>query len=190
MGLERLASIVQDVDSIFDVDTLKALRDHICRLAEKEYGQNDQYDVSIRVVTDHIRSVTFMISDGIMPSNEGRGYVPPCRLLRRACRHGRLLGILGQFLPQLAETVIAGSKDGYPELEEKREFILNVIAKEEEQFNKTIDQGLGILQEIEKEMQEKGAKELSGDDAFKLYDTYGFPLDLTKADDWKKRIYS
>lgn len=179
MGLERLASIVQDVDSIFDVDTLKALRDHICRLAEKEYGQNDQYDVSIRVVTDHIRSVTFMISDGIMPSNEGRGYVLR-RLLRRACRHGRLLGIEGQFLPGLAETVIAGSKDGYPELEEKREFILNVIAKEEEQFNKTIDQGLGILQEIEKEMQEKGAKELSGDDAFKLYDTYGFPLDLTK----------
>ena len=179
MGLERLASIVQDVDSIFDVDTLKALRDHICRLAEKEYGQNDQYDVSIRVVTDHIRSVTFMISDGIMPSNEGRGYVLR-RLLRRACRHGRLLGIEGQFLPELAETVIAGSKDGYPELEEKREFILNVIAKEEEQFNKTIDQGLGILQEIEKEMQEKGAKELSGDDAFKLYDTYGFPLDLTK----------
>ena len=140
---------------------------------------NYDSDVSIRVITDHVRSVTFMISDGIMPSNEGRGYVLR-RLLRRACRHGRLLGIQGEFLPQLSETVITGSKDGYPELEEKKEFILKVIAKEEEQFNKTIDQGLGILKEMEKEMQEKGEKTLSGADAFKLYDTYGFPLDLTK----------
>lgn len=179
MGLERLASVVQDVDSIFDVDTIKALRDHVCRIAAAEYGKNYDSDVSIRVITDHVRSVTFMISDGIMPSNEGRGYVLR-RLLRRACRHGRLLGIQGEFLPQLSETVIAGSKDGYPELEEKKEFILKVIAKEEEQFNKTIDQGLGILKEMEKEMQDKGEKTLSGADAFKLYDTYGFPLDLTK----------
>ncbi len=179
MGLERLASVVQDVDSIFDVDTIKALRDHVCGLAGKEYGNDYDNDVSIRVITDHIRSVTFMISDGIMPSNEGRGYVLR-RLLRRACRHGRLLGIHKGFLPELAQTVIAGSKDGYPELEEKKEFILKVIAKEEEQFNKTIDQGLGILAEMIAGMEAKGRKTLSGDDAFRLYDTYGFPLDLTK----------
>ena len=179
MGLERLASVVQDVDSIFDVDTIKALRDHVCELAGKEYGKEYNDDVSIRVITDHIRSVTFMISDGIMPSNEGRGYVLR-RLLRRACRHGRLLGIHKGFLPELAQTVIAGSKDGYPELEEKKEFILKVIAKEEEQFNKTIDQGLGILAEMIAGMEAKGGKTLSGDDAFRLYDTYGFPLDLTK----------
>ena len=179
MGLERLASVVQDVDSIFDVDTIKALRDHVCRLAEKEYGKEYKDDVSIRVITDHIRSVTFMISDGIMPSNEGRGYVLR-RLLRRACRHGRLLGIHKGFLPELAESVIAGSKDGYPELEEKREFILKVISKEEEQFNKTIDQGLGILSDMIADMDTKGEKTLNGEDAFRLYDTYGFPLDLTK----------
>lgn len=179
MGLERLASVVQDVDSIFDVDTIKALRDHVCRLAGKEYGKEYKDDVSIRVITDHIRSVTFMISDGIMPSNEGRGYVLR-RLLRRACRHGRLLGIHKGFLPELAENVIEGSKDGYPELEEKREFILKVIAKEEEQFNKTIDQGLGILADMIADMEEKGEKTLNGEDAFRLYDTYGFPLDLTK----------
>lgn len=179
MGLERLASVVQDVDSIFDVDTIKALRDHVCRLADAEYGKEYNSDVSIRVITDHIRSVTFMISDGIMPSNEGRGYVLR-RLLRRACRHGRLLGIEKGFLPELAETVIAGSKDGYPELEEKKEFILKVISKEEEQFNKTIDQGLGILSEMIGKMEAEGAKTLGGEDAFRLYDTYGFPLDLTK----------
>ena len=179
MGLERLASVVQDVDSIFDVDTIKALRDHVCRLADVEYGKEYNSDVSIRVITDHIRSVTFMISDGIMPSNEGRGYVLR-RLLRRACRHGRLLGIEKGFLPELAKTVIEGSKDGYPELEEKREFILKVISKEEEQFNKTIDQGLGILSDMIEKMEADGSKTLGGEDAFRLYDTYGFPLDLTK----------
>ncbi len=179
MGLERLASVVQDVDSIFDVDTIKALRDHVCRLADKEYGKEYNDDVSIRVITDHIRSVTFMISDGIMPSNEGRGYVLR-RLLRRACRHGRLLGIHKGFLPELAQTVIEGSKDGYPELEEKKEFILKVITKEEEQFNKTIDQGLGILSELIEKLEAEGKKTLAGEDAFRLYDTYGFPLDLTK----------
>ena len=179
MGLERLASVVQDVDSIFDVDTLKALRDHICRLADTEYGKDAQADISIRVITDHTRSVTFMISDGIMPSNEGRGYVLR-RLLRRACRHGRLLGIEGSFIPELAQTVIEGSTDGYPELEEKKDFILKVIAKEEDQFNKTIDQGLGILAEMTAKMEAEQTTTLSGADAFKLYDTYGFPIDLTK----------
>ena len=179
MGLERLASVVQDVDSIFDVDTIKALRDHVCRLADVEYGKEYNSDVSTRLITDHIRSVTFMISDGIMPSNEGRGYVLR-RLLRRACRHGRLLGIEKGFLPELAKTVIEGSKDGYPELEEKREFILKVISKEEEQFNKTIDQGLGILSDMIEKMEADGSKTLGGEDAFRLYDTYGFPLDLTK----------
>ena len=178
MGLERLASVVQDVESIFDVDTIKALRDHVCRLAGKEYGKEYNNDVSIRVITDHIRSVTFMISDGIMPSNEGRGYVLR-RLLRRACRHGRLLGIHKGFLPELAQTVIEGSKDGYPELEEKKEFILKVITKEEEQFNKTIDQGLGILADMTDRLEAAGEKTLNGEDAFRLYDTYGFPLDLT-----------
>ena len=178
MGLERLACVVQDVDSMFDIDTMKALRDHVCAMSEKHYGIDHETDVSLRVVTDHIRSVTFMISDGIMPSNSGRGYVLR-RLLRRACRHGRLLGIEGAFLVELAQTVIDGSKDGYPELEEKKDFIFNVIAKEEAQFNKTIDQGLSILANMEEEMKKNGETVLSGENAFKLYDTYGFPIDLT-----------
>ena len=179
MGLERLASVVQDVDSIFDVDTICALRNKVCELAHTEYKKDEAKDVSIRLITDHIRSATFMISDGIMPTNEGRGYVLR-RLIRRAARHGRLLGIDGRFLATLSATVIEGSKDGYPELEEKKDFIFNVLTKEEEQFNKTIDQGLNILGEMEEKMQQEGKKELSGEDAFKLYDTYGFPLDLTK----------
>lgn len=179
MGLERLAVVVQDVDSIFDVDTLQALRDKVCEMAGVRYKDNEKQDISIRVITDHIRSVTFMVSDGIMPSNEGRGYVLR-RLLRRAARHGRLLGIEGKFLYKLCETVIEGSKDGYPELEEKRVFITKVISEEEEKFNKTIDQGLSILGDMETELEKNGKKQLSGEDAFKLYDTYGFPLDLTK----------
>ncbi len=178
MGLERLACIVQDVDSMFDIDTLHALREHVCKLAGAEYGKEESTDISIRVITDHIRSVTFMISDGILPSNSGRGYVLR-RLLRRASRHGRILGIDGAFLVELSGTVIEGSKDGYPELEEKRDFIFKVIAKEEEQFNKTIDQGLSILAGIEEEMEKRGEKVLSGEEAFRLYDTYGFPVDLT-----------
>ena len=178
MGLELLACVVQDVDSMFDIDTMKALRDHVCAMSGKHYGIDHETDVSLRVVTDHIRSVTFMISDGIMPSNSGRGYVLR-RLLRRACRHGRLLGIEGAFLVELAQTVIDGSKDGYPELEEKKDFIFNVIAKEEAQFNKTIDQGLSILADMEEEMKKNGETVLSGENAFKLYDTYGFPIDLT-----------
>ena len=179
MGLERLASVVQDVDSIFDVDTLCALRNKVCELAHTEYKKDENKDVSIRLITDHIRSATFMISDGIMPTNEGRGYVLR-RLIRRAARHGRLLGIDGKFLAELSAVVIEGSKDGYPELEEKKDFIFQVLTKEEEQFNKTIDQGLHILGEMEATMEKEGRKELSGEDAFKLYDTYGFPMDLTK----------
>ena len=179
MGLERLAVAVQDVDSIFDVDTLRALTDHVGEVAHTVYHQDEKKDVSIRIITDHIRSVTFMISDGIMPSNEGRGYVLR-RLLRRAARHGRILGIEGLFLSELAKVVIATSKDGYPELEEKREMILKVISEEENKFNKTIDQGLTILEELEANMKEAGKTTLDGADAFKLYDTYGFPLDLTK----------
>ena len=179
MGLERLASVVQDVDSIFDVDTIKALRDKVCEFASVEYKADADKDVSIRLITDHIRSATFMISDGIMPTNEGRGYVLR-RLIRRAARHGRLLGIDGKFLAKLSTTVIEGSKDGYPELEEKKEFIFKVLTQEEDKFNKTIDQGLSILASMQDEMKEAGKTVLSGADAFKLYDTYGFPLDLTK----------
>ena len=179
MGLERLAVAVQDVDSIFDVDTLRALTDHVGEVAHAVYHEDEKKDVSIRIITDHIRSVTFMISDGIMPSNEGRGYVLR-RLLRRAARHGRILGIDGLFLSELAKVVIATSKDGYPELEEKKEMILKVISEEENKFNRTIDQGLTILEDFEAAMKEEGKTTLDGADAFKLYDTYGFPLDLTK----------
>ena len=178
MGLERLAAVVQDVDSIFDVDTILALRSKVCELSGKEYKKEYKWDVSIRIVTDHIRSATFMISDGIMPTNEGRGYVLR-RIIRRAARHGKLLGIEGAFLSRLSETVIEGSKDGYPELEEKKDFIFKVLTQEESKFAKTIDQGLSILNEMEEAMEKEGKKELSGSDAFKLYDTYGFPLDLT-----------
>ena len=179
MGLERLASVVQDVDSIFDVDTIRALREKVCELAHTVYKEDENKDVSIRLITDHIRSATFMISDGIMPTNEGRGYVLR-RLIRRAARHGRLLGIEGKFLAKLSETVIEGSKDGYPELEEKKDFIFKVLTQEEDKFNKTIDQGLSILASMQEEMKAAGKTALSGENAFKLYDTYGFPLDLTK----------
>mgnify|MGYP002702580197 FL=1 len=179
MGLERLAVVVQDVDSVFDIDTMKAIRDHICEMSGKTYETDAMDDVSIRLITDHIRSSTFLISDGVMPSNEGRGYVLR-RLIRRAARHGKLLGIQETFLAELAKTVIRECKDGYPELEEKKEFILNVLTQEENKFGKTIDQGLSILNEMEENMKAKGAKVLSGEDAFKLYDTYGFPMDLTE----------
>ncbi|MBQ2022090.1 MAG: alanine--tRNA ligase [Lachnospiraceae bacterium] len=179
MGLERLAVVVQDVDSLFTVDTNKALLDRVCALAGKEYQVDHETDISIRIVTDHIKSCTFMISDGIMPSNEGRGYVLR-RLLRRAARHGRKLGIEGKFLANLSDTVIALSKDGYPELEEKKVMIFKVLTEEEDKFNKTIDQGLAILADMEEAMKSEGTTKLSGADAFKLYDTYGFPLDLTK----------
>ena len=179
MGLERLATVVQDVDSIFDVDTICALREKVCEIAGKKYHENEKDDISIRLITDHMRSATFMISDGIMPTNEGRGYVLR-RLIRRAARHGRLLGFEEEFLAKLSETVIEGSKDGYPELEEKKDFILKVLTNEENQFGKTIDQGLKILAEMESDMQKKGVSILDGQDAFRLYDTYGFPMDLTR----------
>ena len=179
MGLERLAVVVQDVDSIFDVDTIKALRDKVCELAGVTYQTDDKKDVSIRLITDHIRSVTFMTSDGILPSNEGRGYVLR-RLLRRAARHGRLLGIKGNFLAELSRTVIEVSKDAYPELAEKQAHIFATLDTEEKNFNKTIDQGLSILATYQEELQASGTKVLSGEKAFKLYDTYGFPIDLTK----------
>ncbi len=179
MGLERLAVVVQDVTSVFDIDTMKAIRDRICELANVEYQTDEAKDVSIRLITDHIRSSTFLISDGVMPSNEGRGYVLR-RLIRRAARHGRLLGIKDLFLANLSQTVIAESKDGYPELDEKKAFILNVLSQEETKFDKTIDQGLTILGEMKDAMQKEGKTVLSGEDAFKLYDTYGFPLDLTE----------
>ena len=178
MGLERLAVVVQDVDSVFDIDTMKAIRDRICELANVTYMTDEKKDISIRLITDHIRSVTFMASDGIIPGNSGRGYVFR-RLLRRAARHGRTLGIDGLFLANLAMTVIECSKDGYPELDEKKELILKVLTTEEESFNKTIDQGIKILADMEEALLKDGKKELDGKDAFKLYDTYGFPIDLT-----------
>ena len=169
MGLERLAVVVQDVGSIFDVDTIKMLRDHVCKLAggiSYEAENTKESDISVRIVVDHIRSTTFMISDGIMPSNEGRGYVLR-RLIRRAVRHGRKLNIKGSFLPELASTVIEESKDGYPELIEKKDFILNVIQQEEEKFDKTYEQGLEILASMEKELEASGGKMLSGENAFR-----------------------
>ncbi|MDC7278001.1 alanine--tRNA ligase [Butyrivibrio fibrisolvens] len=178
MGLERLAVVMQDVDSVFDIDTMKAIRDKICEMSGKKYQVDALDDVSIRLITDHIRSSTFLISDGVTPSNEGRGYVLR-RLIRRAAKHGRALGISGTFMAKLSETVINECKDGYPELWEKREFIFKTLTAEEEQFNKTIDNGLEILAGMEEKLVAAGSKELSGEDTFKLYDTYGFPVDLT-----------
>ena len=175
MGLERIACISQGVDNLFEVDTVQNIMKHLSRIAKVEYKKDAKIDVSMRVITDHIRSTTFMIGDGVMPSNEGRGYVLR-RLLRRAARHGRLLGIKKPFLSELCDTVIHENLTAYPELEEKKDYIKKVISVEEENFGKTIDQGLNLLNDIIK----GGIKELSGEDAFKLYDTYGFPLDLTK----------
>ena len=179
MGLERLAVVVQDVYSIFEINTIKSLLDKVAEIAGTKYKEDEQKDISLRLITDHIRSCTFMISDGIMPSNEGRGYVLR-KLLRRAARHGRLLGIESKFLAELSGFVIASMKEGYPELEEKKAMILKVLTEEEDKFYKTINQGLQILAEIEADMSKSGTKLMSGEDAFKLYDTYGFPLDLTK----------
>lgn len=178
MGLERLAVVVQDVDSVFDIDTMKAIRDRICKLAKVTYQTDEAKDVSIRLITDHIRSSTFLISDGVTPTNEGRGYVLR-RLIRRAALHGRKLGINGEFLATLSQTVIDECKDGYPELEEKRAYILKTLEQEEKAFNKTIDQGLDILARYTAKMDKEGLTELDGAHAFKLYDTFGFPLDLT-----------
>ena len=179
MGLERLAALMQGVDSIFDVDTVKAIRDHICKIAGCQYGADYKKDVSIRVITDHIRSVTFMASDGILPSNEGRGYVMR-RLLRRAVRHGKLLGINGLFLKDIVKTVVDCNKCEYNELEEKYDYIVKVLTTEEQNFNATIDRGMKILDEYIEKLQSEGKKVLDGESCFKLSDTYGFPLDLTR----------
>ena len=178
MGLERLACVVQGVDNLFEVDTVQNIMKHISRIAGVEYGQDDKTDVSLRVITDHIRSTTFMVGDGILPSNEGRGYVLR-RLLRRAARHGRLLGINGAFLYNVCDTVIKENESAYPELREKEEYIKKVIEKEEEAFAKTIDKGMELLNGFIEKLEEEGKKTLSGDDCFKLSDTYGFPIDLT-----------
>ena len=179
MGLERMATILQGVDSIFDVDTIASIRDAICKKANVEYGVNTKTDVSIRIITDHLRSVTMMTADGVLPSNEGRGYVLR-RLLRRGVRHGKLLGIQGEFLAELSKVVIACSGDAYPELVEKQEYILKIMSVEENSFYKTIDNGMEILKADIAEMKHKGERLMSGEKAFRLYDTYGFPVDLTK----------
>ena len=179
MGLERLACVMQGVDNLFEVDTVRHLLDTVCSIAGKEYGGGGDTDVSIRVITDHTRSATFMISDGVIPSNEGRGYVLR-RIIRRACRHGKLLGINGMFLRGLSEIVISQNEGAYPELREKYDYILKVITLEEERFNATIDAGLGILSGLVEGAKAKGEIVISGADAFKLYDTFGFPVDLTR----------
>jgi alanyl-tRNA synthetase len=179
MGLERMAVIMQGVNNLFEIDTIKHILDYICSLAKVEYGKEDSIDMSVRVITDHIRSVTFMIGDGVLPSNEGRGYVLR-RLLRRAARHGKLLGIHEPFLYKVCKKVIDVSKDYYFELEEKQSSIEKIILIEEQRFQETIDQGLNILQNHIEVLKNQDIREVSGVDAFKLYDTYGFPLDLTK----------
>ncbi|MBR5273325.1 MAG: alanine--tRNA ligase [Clostridia bacterium] len=176
MGLERLACIMQGVDNLFEVDTVQAVIKHVCEIAGVEYKKDEKADVSIRVIADHIRSTTFMISDGVMPSNEGRGYVLR-RLLRRAARHGKILGIDRMFLTELCATVIRDNGEAYPNLVEKQEFIKKIISVEEESFNRTIDTGLQLLNQV---IADNKGEVISGDDAFKLYDTFGFPIDLTK----------
>ncbi len=179
MGLERLAVVMQDVDNLFEVDTVAAVLHHVERISGKQYGANEKDDISIRVITDHIRATVFMASDGILPSNEGRGYVMR-RLLRRAARHGRMLGIDHPFLTDLVDTVIVSSEVGYPELREHESYIKKVIGTEEERFYKTIDSGMNILNGMIQHLHETHKKILSGLDVFKLNDTFGFPLDLTK----------
>ncbi len=174
MGLERLACVMQGVDNMFEVDTIRNVLDLVCKISGKEYGKDTNTDISIRAITDHARAATFMISDGIIPSNEGRGYVLR-RIIRRAVRHGKLIGINHAFFMELCDAVINENTAGYPELTEKRELISKVITNEEASFNKTIDQGLAMLEGLT-----ANGGVLSGEDAFKLYDTYGFPIDLTK----------
>lgn len=179
MGLERMATIMQGVDSIFDVDTLKALRDAVCNIAGVEYMKDHKTDESVRVIVDHIRSVTFMTADGVLPSNEGRGYVLR-RLLRRAARHGKRLGIEKEFLADLCEVVIATSGDAYPELKEKKDYIKKVLTVEENSFYKTLDKGMEILKNDIEEMKAAGQSVMGADKSFRLYDTYGFPIELTE----------
>ncbi len=179
MGLERIATVMQNVNSIFDVDTVKAIRDKVCELANVKYGEDTKKDISIRVITDHIRSVTFMTADGVLPSNEGRGYVLR-RLLRRAARHGKILGINDLFLADLSKIVIKTSKDAYNELEEKKDYIYKILTVEEERFYATIDTGMELLKQKISYLKNNNLSELKGEDAFKHYETYGFPFDLMK----------
>ena len=179
MGLERLACVMQGVDNLFEVDTVRRLLDTVCDIAKKTYGDDKKDDISIRVITDHTRSSTFMISDGVIPSNEGRGYVLR-RIIRRALRHGKLLGIEGMFLSGLVNIVIEQNKVAYPELVEKQDYIIKVVKLEEERFNATIDAGLGILSTLISNAKSANVSQISGADAFKLYDTFGFPVDLTR----------
>ncbi len=179
MGLERMATIMQGVRSIFEIDTMKNILNSVCKAANSKHGFDEKTDMSLRLITDHIRSVTFLVSDGILPSNEGRGYVLR-RLLRRAARHGKLLGIKEAFLWELCDVVIDNSKDAYPELEEKQDYIKKIIKLEEERFDETLDQGIGILTQYIDELKNEKQEILSGEKVFKLYDTYGFPFELTQ----------
>ena len=179
MGLERLACVMQGVDNLFEVDTVRNILNTVCSIAGKTYGEDKNNDISIRVVTDHIRSATFMICDGVIPSNEGRGYVLR-RILRRACRHGKLLGINRKFMTELCRVVISQNDTAYPALVDRSEYILKVISLEEDRFNATVDSGLAILREIVEGLRAEGKSVISGADAFKLYDTFGFPIDLTR----------
>ena len=179
MGLERLACVMQDVDNMFEVDSVRKIIDTVCEISGKEYGKDAKDDISIRVVTDHTRSATFMISDGVIPSNEGRGYVLR-RIIRRACRHGKLLGINHPFLVDMCSVAIGESGDAYPELKEKADYIKKVLSLEEQRFDTTIDQGLSILDTLITKAREAGSTTISGEDTFKLYDTFGFPVDLTR----------
>ena len=179
MGLERLACVMQGVDNMFEVDSVRKILDTVCSIANKEYGKDAKDDISIRVITDHIKSAMFMICDGVIPSNEGRGYVLR-RIIRRACRHGKLLGIDREFLPELCVVAIGESVDAYVELGEKKDYILKVIEIEEDRFNSTIDAGLSILNKITDDCIASNSTVISGEDTFKLYDTFGFPVDLTK----------
>ena len=180
MGLERLACVMQGVDNMFEVDTIRNILNTVCRISGKHYGDDADDDVSIRIITDHVRSSSFMICDGVLPSNEGRGYVLR-RIIRRAARHGRLLGIDGAFLGgELCDVVIRDNEGAYPELKDKAAFIKKVLSLEEERFDATIDQGLSILSQLVEEAAKAGEKTLTGANVFKLYDTYGFPMDLTR----------
>ena len=179
MGLERIATIMQGVDNIFEIDTVKNILNRVSKLSGVEYGKDSNIDVSLRIITDHVKAVTMLISDGVQPSNEGRGYVLR-RLLRRAARHGRLLGIKGLFLKQVVDAVIENYGGSYTQLIENKEYITKIITLEEERFNETIDAGMNILSGYIAELEEAGTKVLSGEKAFKLYDTYGFPIELTE----------
>ena len=179
MGLERMACVMQGVESIFDIDIIKPILNSVCEITNAEYKKDAKTDMSIRIITDHIRSISFMIGDGILPSNEGRGYILR-RLLRRAARHGKLLGVHGAFLYRLVHKVCKNYEEVYSELMEKKNYIEKVVQVEEERFMETIDQGMDILNGYIEELLDANKKVLSGSNAFKLYDTYGFPLDLTK----------